>query len=288
MSVNSTRPAGPAEQSTFVIVPQWQGSDSSRAMRLVDGTEAIRGDLPASATRVVAVPAGAGEAQETGVLRFTALHQVRESQSQTLSATTGRVITIGGDCGVELAAIPHALGRVQGASVAVVWFDAHGDLNTPSSSPSHAFSGMVLRTLLGDGPEPLVPPHPISADSIILAGVRSLDDDEAAFIESAGIATLSPDELRQPEALLARLEEMGATHVYLHIDLDVIDPIDFLGIGNPEPFGVPAASLIENIRAVCAAFTLIGAGITEFAPTSPAAADDDLPSILRIISALTR
>ena len=287
-SLDSADQAAPAAPSTFVIVPQWQGSGSSRAMRLVDGTEAIRGDLPASATRVVPVPTGAGEAQDTGVLRFTALHQIREAQSQVLAGTTGRVITIGGDCGVELAAVPHALRRAGDARVAVIWFDAHGDLNTPSSSPSHAFSGMVLRTLLGEGPEALVPTHPLSADSIILAGVRSLDDEEADFIESAGIRTLRPDDLRQPENLLSQVTEMGATHVYLHIDLDVIDPIDFNGIGYPEPFGVPAAALIENIRSVCAAFPLIGAGITQFAPTSPAAADDDLPTILRIISALTR
>jgi arginase len=257
-------------------------------MRLVDGTEAIRGDLPVSATRIVPVPTDAGEAQETGVLRFTALHKIKESQSQVLAGTTGRVITIGGDCGVELAAIPHALHRVEGSVVAVIWFDAHGDLNTPSSSPSRAFSGMVLRTLLGEGPEALVPAHPLSADSIILAGVRSLDEEEVDFIESAGIRSLRPDELSQPEKLLAQLTEMGATHVYLHIDLDVIDPIDFNGIGYPEPFGVPAAALIENIRAVCAAVPLVGAGITQFAPTSPATADDDLPTILRIISALTR
>jgi arginase len=257
-------------------------------MRLVDGTEAIRGDLPASATRVVSVPAGAGEAQDTGVLRFTALHQILESQTQVLGQTTGRVITIGGDCGVELAAIPHALRQAESSLVAIVWFDAHGDLHTPSSSPSHTFSGMVLRTLLGEGSQALVPAHPLSADSVVLVGVRSLDDEEAEFIQSAGIRSMRPDELREPENLLAQISAMGATHVYLHIDLDVIDPIDFQGIGYPEPFGVPAASLIENIRAVCAAFPLVGAGITQFAPTSPAAADDDLPTILRIISALTR
>ncbi|RIJ25759.1 arginase family protein, partial [Clavibacter michiganensis subsp. insidiosus] len=56
--------------ASFVVVPQWQGSGSSRAMRLADGAEAIRGDLPASATHVVDVPVEAGESLGTGVLRY--------------------------------------------------------------------------------------------------------------------------------------------------------------------------------------------------------------------------
>ncbi|MCZ0970589.1 arginase family protein [Streptomyces albulus] len=69
----------------------------------------------------------------------------------------GPLRTVGGDCGVELAPVSHAVAR-HGADLAVVWFDAHADLNTPASSPSGGFHGMVLRTLLGQGPAALLPP----------------------------------------------------------------------------------------------------------------------------------
>ena len=87
--------------ATFVIVPQWQGSGSSRAMRLVDGAEAIRGDLPASSTRIVEVPLEAGDEQGSGVHRLSSVAMVRDSLVLELATVDGPAITIGGDCGVD-------------------------------------------------------------------------------------------------------------------------------------------------------------------------------------------
>jgi arginase len=256
-------------------------------MRLVDGASAIQGDLPAAATRVVDVPVGAGESQGTGVLRYTAIQSVLANQRRVLASTVGPVVTIGGDCAVELGAIPHAL-ESSGESVAVVWFDAHGDLNSPETSPSHAFHGMVLRSLLGDGPEALVPATVLQSTRVVLAGTRSLDDDEAAYIDAAGLRVVSVEQLQRPEAVVEAIAETGARSVYIHVDLDVIDPAEIDGVGYPEPFGLTVQQLVQAISAIRARFSLVGAGITEFAPSAPESASDDLPSILRIISALTR
>ncbi|HTN55759.1 MAG TPA: hypothetical protein VLZ82_06200, partial [Microbacterium sp.] len=62
----------------FLIVPQWQGSPSTRAMLLVDGANAIAGDLPRKDTTVLDVPLEAGESLGTGVRRLSALLRVRE------------------------------------------------------------------------------------------------------------------------------------------------------------------------------------------------------------------
>lgn len=268
---------------TFVVVPQWQGSGSTRAMRLVDGAEAIRGDLPSAATRVVEIPLEAGDSQGSGVHRLSSLAIVRDRTLESLAGIQGAALTIGGDCGVELAAIQHAAAP----DVAVVWFDAHPDLNTPESSPSGAFSGMVLRTLLGDGPDLLVPPHPLSPSRIVLAGTRDLDEGEAAYVAEAGMAVLGAEEVT-PESLVAAVEATGATRVYIHIDLDVLDPADLEGLAAPLPFGVRAAALVEGVRALRERFELAGAGIAAFAPASVTASVEDMPTILRIIGALAR
>jgi arginase len=268
--------------ATFVVVPQWQGSGSSRAMRLVDGAEAIRGDLPASTTRVVAVPLEAGDSEGSGVHRMSSIAIVRDRLARTLSEIDGAAITIGGDCGVELAAVAHVLDR----DVVVIWFDAHPDLNTPESSPSRAFTGMVLRTLLGDGPPPLVPAVALRPDRVILAGARAFDQEELDYLDATGITSIPAPEVGV-EALAGAIEATGATSVYIHIDLDVLEPGDFTGLDYPEPFGVPATTLIETVRALVSRFTLAGAGITEFAPASDLDAVDDLPTILRIVGALT-
>ncbi|WP_010205050.1 arginase family protein [Salinibacterium sp. PAMC 21357] len=266
----------------YVVVPQWQGSGSSRAMQLVDGAESIRGDLPAASTRTVDVPLEAGDHQGSGVQRLSSLLLVRDRALQAYAADPATHVTIGGDCGVELAAIDH----VSASAPAVVWIDAHPDLHTPATSPSGAFTGMVLRTLLGEGPAALVPAHPLSADRVILAGVRSADSEEDDYIQDAGIRLIGAVEF-SPQALLDAIAATGAESVYLHIDLDVLDPADFAGLSSPVPFGISPTLLTETIRAIVAQYPLAGAGITEFAPASLAHAVDDLPTILRLVGAIT-
>jgi arginase len=75
--------------------------------------------------------------------------------------------------------------------------------------------------------------------------------------------------------------------VYIHVDLDVLDPAEFAGLGYPEPFGMSLASVLDVLNAITTALPLVGAGITEFAPASPEAAGDDLGSVLRIIGSLS-
>ena len=273
----------------FLVIPQWQGSGSSRALQLQDGAEAIRGDLPSALTSVVDVPLGAGEELGSGIRRLSSLQLVRDRTRAALADLSGHagepVIAIGGDCGIELAMVEHALEQHPG-EVAVVWFDAHADLNSPQTSPSGAFHGMVLRTLLGDGDPGLVPPRPLDGGRLVLAGTRALDDAEADFLAASGVRPI-PADLLTPQSVVDAINATGASSVYLHIDLDVLDPAEFSSLGYPEPFGVTVSTLLETIKAICTRFPLAGAGITEFAPSSPEAASDELPTILRIIGALT-
>jgi arginase len=273
----------------FLVVPQWQGSGSSRAMRLIDGANAILGDLPASATRVVAVPMEAGEELGTGVHRFSSLVATRELIAAELMQCDNPVITIGGDCAADLASVQRAVASWPAGSTALLWLDAHGDLNDVESSPTGAFAGMVLRALLGDGPENLASAGDelLSPGQVVLAGTRALDDGETAFIERAKLAVVYADELTATDGVLAALEATGASAVYIHIDLDVLDPATIAGVGYPEPFGIQPEQLTELIRAVRNRFELAGAAVTGFAPESPDAAGQDLGVILRILGALT-
>lgn len=252
-------------------------------MRLVDGAEAIRGDLPSASTRTIEVPLEAGDDQGTSVARLSSIAVVRDRLVEQLAEVSGVAVTIGGDCGVELGAVGHVLARRD--DVAVVWLDAHPDMNTPESSPSHAFNGMVLRTLLGDGPAQLVPASPLAPGRLVLAGTRSFDPAEDEYIGRNAVATVSATDV-SGAALIAAVEATGAAAVYVHIDLDVLEPADFAGLGYPEPFGVGASQLVDAVKELLARFPLAGAGITEFAPPTPADAVDDMPTILRLVGAL--
>lgn len=251
-------------------------------MRLVDGADAIRGDLPTASTVVVAVPLEAGESQGTRVSRFSSIQLVRDRLAMTLSTVEGIAITIGGDCGVELAAVEHVADQ---GDLALIWFDAHGDLHTPESSTSTVFTGMVLRALLGEGEPGLLPARPLKPANVILVGARELDPPEDAYLAESGIPLLDAADVTAKK-LLAAVKATGATRVYIHVDLDVLDPAEFEGLDSPVPFGLEASALVELIREVKAKYEFVGGGITEFAPTSPEQANQDLPTILRIIGAL--
>ncbi|WP_350347165.1 arginase family protein [Agromyces sp. G08B096] len=274
--------------ATFVVVPVWQGSVSARAMSHADGAAAIQGDLPAAATVVVDVPVEAGEALDTGVHRYSTIRRVRERTEEALAGVTGLPITIGGDCGASLAAVAHA-SRATGGDLAVLWLDAHPDLNTPESSPSGAFGGMTLRAIAGDGAEGLA----LDEDSrvlptrLVLGGIRAIDDEERRFIDEHAVQTLTVEDLSDPAAVVAAVEATGASNVFVHVDLDVLDPSALAGLSYPMPFGVEASALVALVRAVVERFPLAGAAIAGFAPASPDAAEDDLPTILRLVGALS-
>lgn len=275
----------------FVVVPQWQGSPAARAMLLVDGAEAIAGDLPRTATTRVEVPAEAGEALETGIRRFSALSRIAEALSVALTNLTDRTdptggeehaLVVGGDCGVAVPAVAHVASRHP--NVAVVWFDAHADFNSPASSPSGAFGGMALRAVAESGPVP--GSGAVDAGRVVLVGARDLDPGEATALAAADVRSVAADALGDGTALVDAVVATGADAVYIHVDLDVLDPAELTGVTQPTPFGLTASALTGAIGAVRRAFPLVGASIAGFAPASPAAAVDDLGTILRIVGAL--
>lgn len=266
----------------FVVVPQWQGSPAARAMNLVDGAEAIAGDLPRTATTRVEVPAEAGDTLNTGIRRFSALARTADAMTATLADELDRTIVVGGDCGVAVPAIARA--AADHPDLAVLWFDAHADLNSPETSPSGAFAGMALRAVFTELPLP--GSAAVSAERVILAGAREFDDAEREVVDGTGVHTLTVNELADANALVEALVSTGASAVYIHVDLDVLDPAVLTGLALPVPFGLTLDQLTGAIAAVRQHLPLVGASIAGFAPSSPAAAVDDLGTILRVVGAL--
>jgi arginase len=267
----------------FLVAPQWQGSASARAMRLVDGAEAIAGDLPRAACIRLDVPLEAGDALGSGVPRLSALLGVRARIEEAVHAGADHAVVIGGDRGVAFA----AAAAVAAADLALVWLDARAALHTPASSPSGAFAGMTLRALLGDGPDGMTLAHgAIGPDRVVLAGTRELDDAELAYASAAGIRMLPAEALAEPDALADAVAATGAARAFVHVDLGVLDPAAIDGLGSPVPFGAEPADVVASVRRLRERMPLAGASLTGFSPASPEAAVDDLGAILRIVGAL--
>lgn len=264
----------------FLIVPQWQGSPASRAMLLVDGATAIAGDLPRRDTTVLDVPLEAGESLGTGVRRLSSLLRVRDLIAESLADADDHVVLIGGDCSVSV----FALSAIDTADLAVLWCDAHPDLNDPSSSPSGAFSGMSLSAVLGDGEPQLALDPGIPAERVVLLGARSVDAGEQPRLES--LRRLTSDDAQDADNVASVVRATGAGRVWVHIDVDVIDPAEFEGVSDAEPFGVSTADLAAVIKRLREDLPLAGATIAGFAPRSPADAVQDMGAILRLIGAV--
>jgi arginase len=156
------------------------------------------------------------------------------------AAAAGRVpLVLGGDHSIALGTVGGLAAR-RGAGAAL-WFDAHGDLNTPETTPSGNVHGMPLAAALGqaaDGfrsdawPLPALDPARVS-----LIGVRSLDDAERRIVRELGLGVHTMSEIDRRGVVevvrdaLARAR--GAPFVHVSLDMDVVDPDVAPGVGTP-------------------------------------------------------
>jgi len=123
----------------------------------------------------------------------------------------------------------------------VLWIDAHGDFNTPESSPSGNVHGMALALLLGHGDERLVNVGRAGASldpsQVVVLGLRQLDARERGALKSSGMGLLTMRDIDErgistvAREALARLEHLPALHVSL--DMDSLDPREAPGVGTP-------------------------------------------------------
>jgi arginase len=150
---------------------------------------------------------------------------------------------IGGDHSIALGTIG---GVTHEKPCGVLWIDAHGDFNTPETSPSGNLHGMPLAALLGLGAPALVnlgrPGPKLEPSQVILIGVRDLDPGERALLKEqrVGIYTMRDiDEKGMAQVAreaLARLSHLPCLHVSL--DMDCLDPTSAPGVGTPVPGGL--------------------------------------------------
>jgi arginase len=126
----------------------------------------------------------------------------------------------------------------------------------------------------------------VPASHVVVAGVRGIEDAETNALDRAGIVHLDVD-AATPDAIAAAVDATGADAVFVHVDLDVLDPSEVDGLLEPVPFGLDGAGLVERIQAATRGRRLAGAALTGFAPVDPDRAVDDLGVILRAVGALT-
>jgi arginase len=247
---------------SVVVLPQWQGSLRPAARQLASGAARLASLVQGLGVRV-AEPGGfdAGRSPARGgVESYDVLLGLHAHISRILP--DGPLLAIGGDCGADLAPAARQLQR-HDSELAIVWIDAHADFNTPATSPSGAFHGMVLRALTGVGPEGLTAPVPAAASSLVLAGTRSVDAAEQHQLTAAGVVPLGMRALTDPASVADQLRRTGCPAVHIHLDLDVLDPAVFPHTTYQEPGGATIDQVLALLETIDRALPVTSAFIGE-------------------------
>jgi arginase len=177
---------------------------------------------------------------EAAVVEEDSLHAQNLSLAADLPV---RPLILGGCCCSHIGAVEGLAARHE--RLGIIWFDAHGDLNTPETSPSGNEWGMPLRMIIDGGA--------VDAHDVALIGARNLDPPEVEFMAAAGIND-------DAQAVLDRVD-----CVYVALDCDVFEPSE-LAVFMPEPGGPSVADLELQLGRIRAGGTVVGAGLTGIAP----------------------
>ena len=179
------------------------------------------------------------------------------------------ILTVGGGCDAGILPLSY-LNEILGGRLTVIWFDAHGDLNLPQTSPSGYFYGMPARALLGEGEPEILKLlfRVLKPEQLIMAGIRDLDDEERKFISESQITVFGVSNLElSADGLLKSVRARGNNNIYIHLDLDVLDPGQFPYVPLPAPGGLKLSTVGKLLTSLNENFVLAGLGIFEYSPS---------------------
>jgi len=204
----------------------------------LEAAEIIRADLPSGDTWA----------------RLAALYRLVADAVASTARQGSRPVVLSGDCTTALGTVA-GLQRA-GIDAGIVWFDAHGDVQTLETTASGYLGGLPLRQLVGYRPELIATGlglRPVAEQRVLLAGARDLDPPEVTYLDSA---------------LISRAEVAGLDAaawpdgpLYVHLDLDVIDPSNVPGLRYPAPGGPGCAEVAGALRMLLATGRVAAVGI---------------------------
>lgn len=176
-------------------------------------------------------------------------------------------LVLGGDHSIAIGTTAGAAAHFQKKSkrIGLIWLDAHGDMNTPESSPSGNVHGMPLASIMGYGPseltelagvKPMVEPR-----SVVLVGIRDLDAKERRLVKESGVHVFTMRDIdergmREVMSEALRFATDDTAGVAVSLDMDFVDPTDAPGVGTPVRGGVTyreahlALEMIADSRAM--------------------------------------
>lgn len=266
-----------------LIYPQWQGgvvadwmpdipaNDVSRGYYL--GAQLLQILAPESKQQTIEVPVSLdieSHKEEKGVSGYRAIiKQSKEALELIRKENPDRIVTLGGECSVSVVPFTY-LAEKYPDDVAVVWIDAHPDLNLPGDSYT-GYHAMALTACFGMGDKEIVGifPAKLNPTKSIIVGLRAWGDTNASKERQLqiGVKSLLPARVTQNStAVLDWLKTTGASKVVIHFDLDALDPAEIIAAVGTDPDGLKIETVVRVINDIAKEYDVVGLTIAEPMP----------------------
>jgi len=195
---------------------------------------------------------------------YRSCHLIHDAVEQVLAARK-RPLLLGGECSLIAGSLSAAVDRMPNLRLA--FFDAHGDFNTAQTSPSQYLGGMCFAHVCGllSAGLPWRAASPFPGKRAFLIGGRQLDPGEDANLQRAGVLRVDP---LAEEALEPLRKPFERAPLWIHIDLDVVDPSENFAVSHPVPGGISFARLTTLLGELAAIAEICGVEICGYQPAS--------------------
>jgi arginase len=240
------------------------GPSAIRYARLKESLERLGIEVTDRGNLAVPVPESVSAAEQNAKY-FPIIHAVCEELAGIVEGVVrggGFPLVLGGDHSIAMGTIA-GVARARGKAPGLIWVDAHGDINTPLTSPSGNVHGMPVHFALERA-------H-VSPERMVFIGLRDVDEGEKAIIRDLGVKAFTMSDVdrlgmsRVMEEALAIVAE-GGSSVHVSFDMDGVDPQEAPGVGTPVRGGISYREAHLLMEAVAASGTLGSLEITEINP----------------------
>lgn len=264
-----------------LIYPQWQGGivdhwmpdllpeDASKGYFL--GAQLLKMLAPQSTAITAEVPVSLDirdRAVEKGIsARRVIVKQTGAALDIVRENAPEKIVTLGGECSVSVVPFTYLAAKYPD-DVAIVWLDAHPDVNLPYDEYK-GYHAMALMACLGMGDDEIMRmlPGKVTAKNALIVGLRSWDTGMRQRQQELGIKGLSPaDVAKDSKAILDWLKSTGVSKVLIHFDLDVLDPTEIIAGVGVEKDGMKMAEAVRVINDIAVHYELVGLTVAEFMP----------------------
>ncbi|PTY39323.1 arginase family protein [Brachyspira hampsonii] len=269
-------------QTLRLVYPQWQGGIISHWIKELKPEDSSRGYyLGAKLLSILAPENNAHKTIEVpvsldiekreiknGIMDYDYIVKQTNSALDILNKNNpDKIIVFGGECSVSVAPFTY-LNKKYNNDAALIWIDAHPDITLPEDNTYAGYHAMAVSACMGKIEAVNNLPSKISADNILFVGLRDWEREEIKIRQREySIKHFAPEEIsKSSECIIKWLKECKASKVFIHFDLDVLDPNEIIAAVGVSPNGMKINEVVRVINDIAREKELVGLTIAEHMP----------------------